>query len=507
MQLHETIFCATAALPGSSSGPGAVFLHDIQTGNSLASFKQTNAGTHCVSVVESVNSQGGFFLAAQPDKSLLNVYNFQKDQISLKIVLPEKLTCIELDHKGDFAAGGTASGRVYLWEVSSGILFHAWDAHYREVTALRFTHDGAALISGSKDSGVAVWSLARLLDDDLQNDLPLPYCAFSDHTLAIKDITCGVGTFPSCRISTASIDHSVKLWDLSSKSLLTTFQFPKPISCLAWDFTERLFFAASSDGSIHQMNLFRQRENKNNGRQLEAIGGAGVTDTIRLDDEGYIPSNRRLISVGQEVTCLSISLTSSLLLVGTSSGSINIYDIASHQLLRTITAHKGFSITHLQTMLKPPDLVGHISLSLSLGASSDARDVIPVKPVLPFQRMRDPKTREMHEVSVLLPARGSLYDEEESFYSTSLFLRDHEFFVGPSSQSDSVQDTGSLRTRVADLEAEVQQLRVQLGKAKGINDTMWDTVVQRVVGQEKTKSADDSIPPCDRPRKRVRANE
>ncbi len=70
-----------------------------------------------------------------------------------------------------------------------------------------------------------------------------------------------------------------------------------------------------------------------------------------------------------------------------------------------------------------------------------------------------------------------------------------------------MQDTGSLRTRVADLEAEVQQLRVQLGKAKGINDTMWDTVVQRVVGQEKTKSADDSIPPCDRPRKRVRANE
>ncbi len=59
-------------------------------------------------------------------------------------------------------------------------------------------------------------------------------------------------------------------------------------------------------------------------------------------------------------------------------------------------------------MLKPPDLVGHISLSLSLGASSDARDVIPVKPVLPFQRMRDPKTREMHEVSVLLPARGSV---------------------------------------------------------------------------------------------------
>ncbi len=32
-----------------------------------------------------------------------------------------------------------------------------------------------------------------------------------------------------------------------------------------------------------------------------------------------------------------------------------------------------------------------------------------------------------------------------------------------------------------ELEAEVQRLREQLGKAKGINDAMWDTVVRRVV--------------------------
>src|ERR1700691_1798245 len=77
MHLHETILCATGPI-SSSTGPGAISLHDIQTGSSLASFKQTSASTHCTAFVESRDAQGGLILAAQPDKSILNVYNFQK---------------------------------------------------------------------------------------------------------------------------------------------------------------------------------------------------------------------------------------------------------------------------------------------------------------------------------------------------------------------------------------------------------------------------------------------
>lgn len=45
----------------------------------------------------------------------------------------------------------------------------------------------------------------------------------------------------------------------------------------------------------------------------------------------------------------------------------------------------------------------------------------------------------------------------------------------------------SLQSRVTELEAEVTRLREQLGKAKGVNDVMWETVVQRLVGQGKDK--------------------
>src|SRR5882762_7919765 len=76
MQLQETVLCA--ASPSSSTGSGSLTFHDLRTGSILASFKQTSAKVHCTDVLETRNAQGGFMLAAQPEKSILNVYNYQK---------------------------------------------------------------------------------------------------------------------------------------------------------------------------------------------------------------------------------------------------------------------------------------------------------------------------------------------------------------------------------------------------------------------------------------------
>ena len=43
---------------------------------------------------------------------------YMQDQIALKMVLPEKLSCIAMDSTGDYLAGGTSQGRIYLWEAS-----------------------------------------------------------------------------------------------------------------------------------------------------------------------------------------------------------------------------------------------------------------------------------------------------------------------------------------------------------------------------------------------------
>ena len=52
----------------------------------------------------------------------------------------------------------------------------------------------------------------------------------------------------------------------------------------------------------------------------------------------------------------------------------------------------------------------------------------------------------------------------------------------------------SLQTRVTELEGEVAHLKEQLGKAKGINDVMWETVVQRLVAEGKEKKPESGAP-------------
>lgn len=207
---------------------------------------------------------------------------------------------------------------------------------------------------------------------------------------------------------------------------MTTFHFPKPIRCIVWDISERLFFASSPDGYIYQVNLFREREVKNNaGAFIEAVGGAGASDVVRFEADGAT-ERKRLIHVGQPVTVLCISLNGSLLLAGTASGLIHLYDIASHQFLRTISTHRGLSISFLATMLKPPDLVGHISLSLNVASVSDARDVMPVRPVAAFHRMKDVTARELHEVSMMLPITNEVSYLMYPLHSTANFDRHYK---------------------------------------------------------------------------------
>ncbi|KAI6001068.1 WD40-repeat-containing domain protein [Pisolithus orientalis] len=470
MVLQETVLCATAPQP-SGSGQGAFVLHDLQAGTTLATFRQTSSAPHCSAFIETANGQGGIMIGAQMDKSVLNVYNFQRDQIALKIILPEKLSCLALDQSANYCAGGTSHGRIYLWEVASGILYNAWDAHYRQVNVLKFTADGIMLISGSEDSGVSVWSIPKLVDHELQNELPLPQFTLSDHTLPVTDVFCGVGPFPKCRVLTSSLDHTVKLWDLATQSLMTTFHFPRPVCCVVWDVSERMFFAGSPDGSVHQVNLFRERDHKFGGKVIEAIGGAGTADLVRVDDPESV-AKTRLITVerpSQPVTALSISITASLLL--------------------------------------PPDLVGHISLSLNVASSAEAKDVIP--------RMRDPKAREAHEVTMMLPVQDKTpYNNGVEYdYPDTELQNDYAFFVRPAEQESSGLPSSA---RVAELEEEVQQLREQLSRAKGVNDAMWETVVQKLLSQGKHKELIGEKPDVeyvplsaeasgsDRSRKRVR---
>lgn len=179
------------------------------------------------------------------------------------------------------------------------------------------------------------------------------------------------------------------------------------------------------------------------------------------------------------------------MLAGTALGNVHVYDVPSHQLLRTINAHPGpgLAVTHLTALLKPPDLVGHVQL----GGDKDGG--IPVLPILPFQRMREARPREAHEVTMMLPHARNSTHESVTTYSREELLRDWEFFVKPTpTVENDALSAPPLDGRVTELEDEVARLKSQLARAKGINDVMWETLTQTAAAQGKELAAPDQVP-------------
>ncbi|KAF8317122.1 WD40 repeat-like protein [Clavulina sp. PMI_390] len=489
---HSEVLLCTAGPSTSGQGSGTAILYDINTASSLLTLKQTFSAPHATQAVDTRGGQGGLVFSAQIDKGLLNVYSYQKDQLHMKIILPEKLTCIAVDSNGQYLAGGTQNGRIYLWEVASGIMFNSWEAHYRRIAVMKFTPDGGALATGSDDSTVSVWAIASLLDSSLSSDIPNAFYTLTDHTLPITDIVCGVGTFPRCRILTSSLDNSCKIIDLASRSLLSTFQFPHPITTLAMDMTERVFFAASRDGDVHQVNLYRRRteQTSERGPAMEAVGGGGQgsAELIGLEEDAQ---KKRLLSVGDPITCMTISLTSSLLVLGTTTGHIIFFDIKSHQRTKTIDCQKGFSVHSLQMMIKPQDLMGHAII----GAAKNDSNSIPIRTVKEFQRIRDPKAREAHEVSLLLPPTAKSWLAVAGGPSQDSFLDDYRFFTNPAMSTSAVLSGPSSSTampagpqasaRINELERELALLKSQLSRAKELNTSLYETAMAAIIGDPK----------------------
>ncbi|RSH95363.1 Pre-rRNA-processing protein ipi3 [Saitozyma podzolica] len=436
------------SVTGRAAAAPAVQVHDLLSSAHLASFKTSTSALHSLSYVQSSGGSGGSILAVQEGKALVNVWAWQKDQLHLKLHLPEKLSCFSVSPNGHWAAGGSPTGQL-----ASGLLLASYTAHYRAVTSLTFTADSNILLSASLDASVHVYVVSRVVDEEDSGVVGKPYGTLSDHTLGIRAVAVGRTAGSSGgRCWTASDDGTVKMWSLYPPfDLLATFSLPPSVTptSLAVDPSERFFYVGTTQGDIYYVPLFKRREEMG-GRlgDVEAVGGEG-------QGGAPIKAEGSVVSVKSPVTCLALSLSTSHLLIGTRAGEIHIHSLPSHQHLRTIASHSG-PITHLSALLRPSDLIGGPFKS----------DAWPVMEVKPLERMRVGKAaRDVQEVTMLLRPRVSpvALDSLRSRQAAPLSV-----------VSAARTDTGD---RLAELEAENRRLRAGLDKALQINEKMWSGIV------------------------------
>lgn len=363
----------------------------IQSAGHYASFR--NAECPINGGALSGMGPGQRLFVASPNKALITSYAWGKESADQRFPVPEALSCLalaQLPAKSNgslhqdaessetisadtylektaystpwLLVGGSKTGRLYIWELSLGDLVCVKDAHYQEISSISFSKCGTFLVSGGLDTRVHIWDTMSLVTPALLSGCK-PFATFSNHSLPITQVEIYSSTMVSdYKVYSSSKDGTVCVYDVLTKSLLTTFIFPMLVQCFAREPAGRAFYAGLSDGTIRQVPLYVLNPHS---RVLEAIGGSGKVVTVESDPNlsatfvHHVSSGNGATSIAGSVTkgsknatqdsappgcvptVMKVSMDGMQIISGDSFGQTFVADVVTKQVVKAFTACKS----------------------------------------------------------------------------------------------------------------------------------------------------------------------
>lgn len=327
-------------------------------------FRQSSSYPHGA-VITGTNPGDRVFVASR-GKALINVYTWGKESPDQRIPVPEQLTGLTLCSNNqelyteDFEIedetnlpkfrlpylliGGGLSGKIYVWELNSGLLLNVKEAHYQSITTLKTTNDGSYLVTAGKDARVLIWKITDLVSFVKDDDHVIkPVHIISDNTLEVTDLFINNSIHQDSKLYTVSKDCTIRIYSIFKFQLLSTFIIGQQIESINVDSADRSIYVGLSNGNIRQINIYEPNPSTN---ILEAKGGYGKV--ISLSEDHQL-TNTFTHHSPNPVTSLAISLDGSLLISGDASGKVVISDVVSKQVVKELK-ELGSKITNIQVI-------------------------------------------------------------------------------------------------------------------------------------------------------------
>jgi len=183
-------------------------------------------------------------------------FSLDLEKSQYKCSAPEGLQVLEYSPSGRYLLGGDVFGRMYIWEVSTGVLLSVWDAHWKSISDICFHQDGVVFLSASEDGTLKSWSLISVTDLSSSFAKKVsPLSTFRGHTMAVTSVCCGRNVLRDW-IFSCSLDGTVRVWKLDSGEWLHTYSLTYPLVCLTMHPHEAVLFTGSREGTVYQIFIY-----------------------------------------------------------------------------------------------------------------------------------------------------------------------------------------------------------------------------------------------------------
>ena len=175
------------------------------------------------------------------------------------------------------------------------------------------------LLTGSNDSNIHVWSVARLLELDptIEHE---PERSLSNHRAGMTALLVGEGANPDTSVCiSASRDKTCIVWNYHRGAALRTLLLPSAPLCACLDPCSRAFYVATEDRSLHAVELFGDKP---------LIGPQAEDATAPVQ----IPPGSAFGAAPPEAgpaSCLAVSYDGTVLLSGHPRGQVLRWDLAT----------------------------------------------------------------------------------------------------------------------------------------------------------------------------------
>ena len=294
---------------------------------------------------------------------------------------------------GNKLATGGADKLVKVWDLKEVKEYHSFEGHTDAVRSLCFSKDGILLVSGSEDRTIRIWSLQKKkflsIREGHQNSVRTIlinnsgheiYTGSADKTVMVwtldhdteRDISFDekrnkiqvISTLSNPPLAiTGSSDGYLTVWDTKHAKEKSNHFHPekKPIMALATycDGEEVVFASADSSGKvvlwswneevckpivdykIHSSSITCLQFSREG--QIVISGSLDKTVKFYWRTSRLMEKDKRVIDIGEPVTCLDYDHEEKWMVFGTTKGSIKVLQI-SHDFrtpISNIEGHKG----------------------------------------------------------------------------------------------------------------------------------------------------------------------